>query len=213
MNDSLTVASNLDVVFPCHGGAVPLTVAQIVAVGGGYAPKGDPDFIYYAVGYYQAAGGGGVTGFGGSAGAVGYLRKDGLSLEAFTVLAHDGLVYVPGRWANWDEPTVLQTVNMTILDPHALEVVGVAEDDRCGSAGSITFDEQGYGYVMGDGRKLYILIANDGSTIAYLDVPPGLDIDRLLANRVGVRGTPHFNEDLGARLITVRDIDKLGPRR
>ena len=66
---------------------------------------------------------------------------------------------------------------------------------------------------MIDGRKLYILIANDGSTIAYLDVPPGLDIDRLLANRVGVRGTPHFNEDLGARLITVRDIEKLEPKR
>ena len=63
---------------------------------------------------------------------------------------------------------------------------------------------------MIDGRKLYILIANDGSTIAYLDVPPGLDIDPLLAHRVGVRGEPHFNEDLGARLITVRDVEKLG---
>jgi hypothetical protein len=64
-----------------------------------------------------------------------------------------------------------------------------------------------------DGRKLYILIANDGSTIAYLDVPPGLDIDPLLAQRVGVRGAPHFNEELGARLITVRDVEKLEPRR
>ena len=56
---------------------------------------------------------------------------------------------------------------------------------------------------MLDGHKLYILIANDGSTIAYLDVPPGLDIDPLLTKRIGVRGEPHFNEDLGARLITV----------
>ena len=60
-----------------------------------------------------------------------------------------------------------------------------------------------------DGRKLYILIANDGSTIAYLDVPPGLDIDPLLTKRIGVRGEPHFNEELGARLITVRDVEKL----
>jgi hypothetical protein len=60
-----------------------------------------------------------------------------------------------------------------------------------------------------DGHKLYILIANDGSTIAYLDVPPGLDIDPLLTKRIGVRGEPHFNEDLGARLITVRDVEKL----
>ena len=66
---------------------------------------------------------------------------------------------------------------------------------------------------MIDGRKLYVLIANDGSTIAYLDVPPGLDIDPLLAQRVGVRGAPHYNEDLGARLITVRDVEKLDPRR
>jgi hypothetical protein len=66
---------------------------------------------------------------------------------------------------------------------------------------------------MIDGRKLYVLIANDGSTIAYLDVPPGLDIDPLLSQRVGVRGAPHFNEDLGARLITVRDVEKLEPRR
>ncbi len=53
---------------------------------------------------------------------------------------------------------------------------------------------------MIDGRKLYVLIANDGSTSAYLDVPPGLDIDPLLAKRVGVRGAAHFNEDLGAAL-------------
>jgi hypothetical protein len=66
---------------------------------------------------------------------------------------------------------------------------------------------------MIDGRKLYVLIANDGSTIAYLDVPPGLDVDPLLAHRVGVRGAAHFNEDLGARLITVRDVERLELRR
>jgi hypothetical protein len=64
-----------------------------------------------------------------------------------------------------------------------------------------------------DGRKLYLLIANDGSTVAYLDIPPGLDPTPLVAGRVGVRGTPHFNEDLGARLITVRDIENLEARR
>jgi hypothetical protein len=58
-----------------------------------------------------------------------------------------------------------------------------------------------------DGRKLHVLIADNGSTVAYLDLPPGLDPDAFLARRVGVRGDPHFNEDLGARLITVRDID------
>ena len=66
---------------------------------------------------------------------------------------------------------------------------------------------------MIDGRKLYVLIGKDGSTIAYLDIPPGLDIDRLVAHRVGVRGEPHFNEDLGSRLITVRDLEKMESRR
>jgi hypothetical protein len=109
---------------------------------------------------------------------LGYLRKEGLTLEAFTVLAHDGLVYVPGRWANWEQPTVLQAVSMTILDPRALEVLGVAEDDRCGSAGSITFDEQGYGYVMGDGRNQSMQVfaaANDQPTVdnCLLRIAPG----------------------------------------
>ncbi len=66
---------------------------------------------------------------------------------------------------------------------------------------------------MIDGRKLHILIANDGSTIAYLDVPPGLDVDPLLSQRVGVRGQAHFNEELGARLITVTDVEQIGARR
>src|SRR5262245_19025339 len=42
---------------------------------------------------------------------------------------------------------------MTILDPKRLEVVGVAEDDRCGAGGRVTFDDEGYAYVMGDGRN------------------------------------------------------------
>jgi hypothetical protein len=64
-----------------------------------------------------------------------------------------------------------------------------------------------------DGRKLYVLIANDGSTVAYLDLPPGLDPAPLVARRVGVRGVPHFNEDLGTRLITVRDVETIEARR
>ena len=47
-----------------------------------------------------------------------------------------------------------------------------------------------------DGRKLYVLIGKNGSTVAYLDIPPGLDPDPLVARRVGVRGVPHYNEDL-----------------
>jgi hypothetical protein len=63
------------------------------------------------------------------------------------------------------------------------------------------------------GHKLFLLIGKDGSTIAYLDIPPGLDIEPLLAHRVGVRGEPHFSEDLGSRLITVRDVETMDLRR
>jgi hypothetical protein len=82
-----------------------------------------------------------------------HLQKDGYQLEAFTTLAYEGRVYVPGKWVNWDKPEVLQLISMTILDPAALEVVGVAEDDRCGAGGRVTFDARGYAYVMGDGRN------------------------------------------------------------
>jgi hypothetical protein len=58
-----------------------------------------------------------------------------------------------------------------------------------------------------DGHRVFALIGRKGSTIAYLDIPPGLDPAPLLAQRVGVRGQSHFKEDLGTRLITVRDLE------
>ena len=64
-----------------------------------------------------------------------------------------------------------------------------------------------------DGRKLHALIGPDGKTVAYLDIPPGLDVEALGAHKVGVRGTVHYNQDLGTRLITVRDLEPVGTRR
>jgi hypothetical protein len=66
---------------------------------------------------------------------------------------------------------------------------------------------------MVDGRRLYTLIAADGSTVAFLDMPPGLDPEPLLTRRVGVRGVAHYNEALSARLITVRAMDSLESKR
>ena len=63
-----------------------------------------------------------------------------------------------------------------------------------------------------DGHKVFALIGGKGSTIAYLDMPPGLDPQRFLAHRIGVRGQTHFNEDLGTRLITVRDMENVEAR-
>jgi hypothetical protein len=64
-----------------------------------------------------------------------------------------------------------------------------------------------------DGHKVFTLIGKDGSTIAYLDIPPGLDPRPLLARRVGIRGQAHYSEDLGTRLITVRDMESIEAKR
>ncbi len=66
---------------------------------------------------------------------------------------------------------------------------------------------------MVDGRRLYSLVGTDGQTVAYLDVPAGLDIEPLVTRRIGVRGVSHYNEDFGARLITVRDVELIETRR
>ena len=63
-----------------------------------------------------------------------------------------------------------------------------------------------------DGRKLYVLIANNGARRAYLDVPPGIDADSLIAHRVGIRGSVNYDDELGSRLITVRDIEEIKNR-
>jgi hypothetical protein len=83
---------------------------------------------------------------------LGHLVVPGYSLEVWTTVAHEGLVYVPGRWANWDDGKVRTGVSTTIIDPVKGEIVGIAEDERCSSGGRIVFGKDGYGYVMGDGR-------------------------------------------------------------
>jgi hypothetical protein len=64
-----------------------------------------------------------------------------------------------------------------------------------------------------EGRKLHALIGSNGSTLAYLDIPPGIDVDSLETRRVGVIGVTHYNQDLGTRLITVRDVETLESRQ
>lgn len=109
---------------------------------------------------------------------LGHLVQPGLDVEVWTTTAHDGLVYIPGRWANWDEGTIRPMVSLTIVDPKQRKVVAVAEDDRCASGGRIVFDKDGYGYVMGDGRNYSIqMFANAAGTSApdncILRISPG----------------------------------------
>jgi hypothetical protein len=107
-----------------------------------------------------------------------HLVRDGYSLEAWTVAAHDGLVYVPGRWADWEGGRILQRMSLTILDPATLSVVAVAEDDRCGAGGQVTFDSRGYAYMMGDGRNqmMQVFAASRGEPVVpncLLRIAPG----------------------------------------
>ena len=60
-----------------------------------------------------------------------------------------------------------------------------------------------------DGHRVLALIGPDGSPVAYLDVPPGLDVGPVISRRAGVRGSVRYNESLGTRLIAVRDLEPL----
>ena len=112
-----------------------------------------------------------------------------------------------------------KTIEDILVQSHRRDQEVAAQERRVASAGRShrrTFSAVGYMQASTEnieGRKLYVLIGKDGSTVAYLDIPPGLDIERLVAQRVGVRGEPHFNEELGSRLITVRDLEKMESRR
>jgi hypothetical protein len=64
-----------------------------------------------------------------------------------------------------------------------------------------------------DGHKLFLLVGRNGETVAYLDIPPGLDPEPVLAHKVGVRGAAHYNGELQSRLITVRDLEKIDASR
>ena len=64
-----------------------------------------------------------------------------------------------------------------------------------------------------DGQKLFVLIGKNGGTVAFLRIPPGLDPDPMLAQKVGVRGVAHYDEDLQSRLITVRTLEPIESRR
>jgi hypothetical protein len=86
--------------------------------------------------------------------------------------------------------------------------VGTARPQRFSAAGFMKPSSH-----MIDGRRLYTLVGRDGSTVALLDIPPGLDLDPLVAHRVGVRGPAHYDESLHARLITVRAIESIDLKR
>jgi hypothetical protein len=106
------------------------------------------------------------------------LARDGYELEVWTTAAQDGLVYVPGRWADWEGGRIYPGVSLTIIDPKELKILATAQDERCASGGRAVFDEAGYAYVMGDGRNYSIqMFAHaNGQPVpenCLLRIPPG----------------------------------------
>jgi hypothetical protein len=63
------------------------------------------------------------------------------------------------------------------------------------------------------GQKVFALIGRDGSTQAYLDIPPGIDVKGLMTHRVGVRGAVYYDEALRSRVISVRELEALDAER
>jgi hypothetical protein len=105
-----------------------------------------------------------------------HLAVDGYEVEVWTTVAHDGRVYVPSRWSDWEGGRILPKVQTTILDPVSRTIVGVAEDDRCSSGGRVLFGADGTGYVLGDGRNYSLqMFAN-----ARGDAPPANCLLRIL---------------------------------
>ena len=62
------------------------------------------------------------------------------------------------------------------------------------------------------GQKVHALIGPEGRAIGYLQIPPGVPVARYMEQKVGVRGIVRFDEGLGARLISVRDIEVIEKR-
>lgn len=99
-----------------------------------------------------------------------HMTKTGYEVEVWTTAAHGGKVYIPGRYADWEGGRIFPGVQMTVIDPKALKIDFIAEDDRCASGGRIAFDAAGYGYVLADGRNYSAqMFANAAGTAAAQD--------------------------------------------
>ena len=57
-----------------------------------------------------------------------------------------------------------------------------------------------------DGHQVYAIIGEEGDVSAYIQVPPGLDVEPWLASRVGVRGDVHYDEAGRALSIWAKDV-------
>ena len=92
----------------------------------------------------------------------------------------------------------------------AMAILVVDDDQAVRDALRRALTMQGYSVdVAADGEEALTTLGKNGATVAFLDIPPGLDPEPLLARRVGVRGVAHYNEELHSRLITVRNLEAI----
>lgn len=82
-----------------------------------------------------------------------YLQKDGFDAEFWTVTYYQGRVYVPVRYANWDDFVIDKSVTLVIIDAETDTILATATDSRCHSGGRPVFTSSGDAYVMADGRN------------------------------------------------------------
>jgi hypothetical protein len=86
--------------------------------------------------------------------------------------------------------------------------------NRKGPASPLAYDARGMlqpSTRMVEGRPVYSLIGDEGTAVAYLRFPPGLDATDCLGRDVGVRGPTHYDADLRARVVNVQELEPLGP--
>jgi hypothetical protein len=152
---------------------------------------------------------------------IGAYAREGFAAEFWTVTAHEGRVYVPIRYVNWDQGVIDPSSVLMIVDAATLEILGVAEDDRCASSGRPVFTADGDAYVVADGRnwsrQLYAFLGE-------AQVPPNcvlriregaldFDEDYLVTIPSLLGGDPDENglvADVAGELEPIPGIDGLG---
>lgn len=97
-----------------------------------------------------------------------YLQKDGFDAEFWTVSYYQGRVYVPVRYANWDDFVIDRSVTLVIIDAETDTILATATDSRCHSGGRPVFTSGGDAYVMADGRNWSAQLF---ATVASSEVP------------------------------------------
>jgi hypothetical protein len=155
-------------------------------------------------------------------GEVRYVRADGVRLDPIATTSPrvaDAQVRPAQRRPAGDANEAIRKFEEALQRSRRLDAEAARIKQKLADARTFTdraYDAKGLLQASSrqhDGQRVHALIGPEGRPIAYLAIPPGIPAGRLLARKVGVRGDVHFDEALGNRLITVRDLDPLDKPR